>query len=366
MDDGSARVSADMGRSWAATPVLPERPTRLLEQEDGSLAWMSSDLRVRRSPDGGRSWTTVPYGPGAPWIRELWFFDARDGLALTLDGQQAHSGDGGRSWSPRASPLRLRGLHAAADGSAWALDGERLMRSTDRGRSWSAQPLPAAVTDTGGLLDARRIDARLGWVRTERRTCIVAPRPICFSESSHLFVTEDGGATWALRATLGRGETDRAVAMTGGGLMLRILQDGRVLRSANAGRDWMAVPALAASFAPDNPLSIVWVGSTHAWLYGGDRVWRSADGGLTWQGVPAPLLPWGSPLRPQSMAFADSRHGWAVGSTAHVMVTRDGGASWDLQPTDSGYGFETVFALDAQRVWLGGHEGVMATATGGD
>lgn len=364
--DGSAWVSADLGRTWTATAVLPQLPVRLLDPGDGSLAWMSTDLRARRSADGGRSFATIPWAPAGPSVRELHFFDARDGLALTLDGALRRTSDGGRQWQTDAALQGLRGLHAAADGSAWALQGDRLLRSTDRGRTWASLDLPAEVVATGPLLDARRVDARNGWVRTEQRTCIVAPRPICYALSSHLFVTEDGGATWALRATLGLGETDRAVAMAAGGRLLRITQDGRVLRSANAGRDWIAVPGISdPQSASATPQSIVWLDAGHVWLHAFDRVWRSSDGGVSWQSAPSPELPFGNRLFVQAMAFADPLNGWAVGFGAHLMRTADGGASWQLQNTDASYGFYTVFALDARQVWLGGHQGVMATATGG-
>lgn len=368
LPDASARVSNDLGRSWTRLPALPSSPTALIDQPDGSLAWSSEDGFLRRAAGAARTWTTVPYGPWphAP-VTGLVFFDALEGVASLRNSGTLHTTDGGRHWSaelPASAPL-LTQLHRAADGTAWAIDSGALLRSADRGRSWQGWPLPVDVTGSGRLARVQMIDARSGWLRTQVTACSDLFQMQCTVVSSTVFVTDDGGGTWAARWSQVTGQQDRALAMAAGGLALRVTSDHRVLRSTNAGRDWSPVLSLGPERMLPNT-AVVMMDERRWWLVDDARIWRSTDGGLTWQGTDTPLLKDGLRMRPTTIAFADALNGWAMSEArSELIATTDGGQTWAVQADGPASSMNVMAVVDARRVWLAGERGILATATGG-
>ncbi len=69
---------------------------------------------------------------------------------------------------------------------------------------------------------------------------------------------------------------------------------------------------------------------------------------------------------PRALAMApDGRNGWLVGDRGLVWRTADGGATWTdagaaLTAVAADVDWTTVFALDADHVWLGGDDGILA------
>src|SRR5690606_7429688 len=64
------------------------------------------------------------------------------------------------------------------------------------------------------------------------------------------------------------------------------------------------------------------------WLAGspGSVIVRSTDGGATWTATAT-----GAPTPIESLTFVDAQRGWAVGALGTILVTRDGGRTWQAQ-----------------------------------
>ena len=236
----------------------------------------------------------------------------------------------------------LRGLSVVNDRVAWA-SGTRgtVLRTRDGGTTWQVMMVPGA--DSLDLRDIAAFDDRRAYVLS-----------IGNGSASRIYKTVDGGATWALQFT----NPDSAAFYdcfdfwnAERGLAVSDPMHGRfrVIGTGSGGGTWTELPrerippadagdgAFAASGTclvvgrPDN----VWIAS------GGGRearVYRSGTGGINWQVASTPIRS-GAPARGIfSIAFADARHGVAVGgdyqaptdTTANVALTDDGGATWRL------------------------------------
>jgi len=132
-----------------------------------------AESRIYRTDDGGRSWTTsFVNAEEVAFYDCLAFWDARNGLALSdpVDGKfrLQRTTDNGRTWSqvdPSGMPPALEGEFAfAASGTclvtagaqyAWIATGgadpARVLRSSDRGLTWTAAATPLRAGPTAGV-----------------------------------------------------------------------------------------------------------------------------------------------------------------------------------------------------------------------
>jgi photosystem II stability/assembly factor-like uncharacterized protein len=235
--------------------------------------------------------------------------------------------------------VRLRGVSAVSRRVAWASGAAgTFARTTDGGRTWRAAQVPGAAE-----LDFRDVDA------FDADTAYLLA--IGEGERSRIYKTTDGGRTWTLQFQNRRAAGffdcmdfwDRAR-----GVAVSDPVAGRflVVRTEDGGRNWKETDAAGmpsalegeGAFAASGTCLVVG-GKSDVWFgtggEAGARVFRSADGGHTWGSNAVPLAS-GKTAGVFSLAFADARHGVAVGgdyakereparTAAH---TSDGGAHW--------------------------------------
>ena len=317
------------------------------------------------SPDDGATWSALPGNAGPEdsltSVNGLWFFDARQGLALRSDGVLLSSSDGGRSWqtsvalpqtshSDGCNGLDAEGLHGAGDGALFAFCARQknLYRSTDRGAHWQ----PVTTPDIGGVLQAQFVSASTGWL-TLCAGLINRSSGRCFEQ---LVATTDGGRSWVPQGAL---PSETRMHWADAQLGVRVGIDGVIWRSADGGATWIQAQTDGSSGAPDVVLLSARGPSFIIPRYAGDAL-RSDDAGRTWHKVPG--------LRAKAMAFADARRGWAVGTGGQILRTLDGGLTWQAQDSGSDRDLVSLFVLDAQTLWVGGGRPptVLSTSSGGD
>lgn len=254
---------------------------------------------------------------------------------------------------------RLRGISAVNASVAWASGtGGTVLRTTDGGRQWTKVVVPSAQE-----LDFRDIDAfdeRLAYVLS-----------IGNGESSRIYKTSDGGATWTLQLankdpdvfldSMAFWSPERGIAFSDS------IKNGFVIFRMEDGQTWQRIPATALPPALEGEGAYAASGTNVA-VHGRDQVWigttasrvlRSSDGGRTWTVAQTPI-PTGSSSGIFSIAFRDERHGVVVGgdyrkeaeAVDNVAYTSDGGRTWALGKGLSGYRSAVTYVTGSKATWL--------------
>jgi photosystem II stability/assembly factor-like uncharacterized protein len=298
-------------------------------------------------------------------LRDVAMIDPQTGWAVGDRGVIWHTDDGGRTWilQPSGVACTLNSVQFIDRVHGWAAGGYQrpysrrsvgvLLRTSDGGKSWhsDSQPfLPALKT-------IRFFNAHEGWA-------LGLPTP-AFAAS--LFVTEDGGRSWAPVIAADADEWEAADfvnprfgALAGVRGQMRIVRrraiepaeapafglrrihglrlapdstgwltgdGGLLLATADSGRHWK-MPANGAALPEGFEGWAIAARGPRVWIAGspGSIVWHSADAGQTWAAQPTPSL---LPIR--ALEFIDNEHGWAVGSLGLIVSTADGGHTWQRQ-----------------------------------
>ena len=300
-------------------------------------------------------------------LTDVCFVDPERGWAAGDRGVIWRTSDGGRHWELQASGVdcRLESIYFTDSENGWAAGGSFqpysqatqgvLLRTRDGGRTW--------VQDKGLLLPKLKrvqfFNDNLGWALGE--TSSLFP--------SGVFVTDDGGRTWApLSGVFAQGwlagdfvdPHSGAIAGRAGlvaAVRRRGLQEARsppfglrglqrmklaapasgwligdggiVLTTGDLGLSWQAPEGDPIDAAGrDFDWRALEVRGQRVWIAGspGTKMLHSEDGGRSWQmqstGQHAPL---------RSIAFVDNLHGWAVGALGTILATDDGGRTWRRQ-----------------------------------
>ena len=247
---GTVLRTIDGGRTWQrrVVPGADRLDFRDIDAVDRDTAVVLSigageASRIYRTEDGGATWTERfrNLEPEA-FFDAVAFGDARHGVAVS-DAVGGHfivvlTSDGGRSWSAVAAerlPPALDGEGAfAASGTNVAMAGAnhvwigttkgRVLRSSDRGRTWSVHATPVATGEATGIFSIAFRDAAHGVVvggNYQREG----------DAADNVAITVDGGITWTRPAGADLTGFRSVVASVSG-------QDGRLLAIGPAGSDW--------------------------------------------------------------------------------------------------------------------------------
>ncbi len=219
---GTVVRSVDGGRTWLADSVRGAGTLdfRAVHAHDGDAAFAASAgeaekglAKIYGTGDGGRRWelrySTEQRGV---FLDAIAFWDARNGVALSdpVDGRffVLVTNDAGRTWNrlpPEGLPPVLAGEAAfAASGSALVVLGSsdvwigtggggrgRVMRSTDRGRTWTVHDTPVHATGAAaGVFSLAFHDA-------ERGVAVGGDYTQPNLAAVSVALTRDGGRTWA-------------------------------------------------------------------------------------------------------------------------------------------------------------------------
>ncbi|MEL6445218.1 MAG: binary toxin-like calcium binding domain-containing protein [Bacteroidota bacterium] len=245
---------------------------------------------VIRSEDGGASWVRVGTAEGVPsgrfWLglgfRESGTPGNEAGIAVAQDGTIIWTENGGRTWataSVAGTPQPFEAVDYAGGDTWYAVGGDRVIRSTDNGRTWSSVPIP--------LPSGRRF-ARLAAVEFISETEGVVGDAGMNDGTGRIYATRDG-QTWTETAAY----TDhRDIAYNGRDLWTIVGDQGIWVQ------DDLLVPGPKRRVLPANGARFwnVDFGSPNVGvavdLNESRNVFRTEDGGETWQttgGYPGPV-----------------------------------------------------------------------------
>lgn len=334
--------------AWAQGPPSPEEFFRDAELSDVCFldpdrGWAVGDRGViLQTKDGGRNWQLQASPVTCRW-ESICFVDERCGWIVggwTHPYTHRNSGvvlrtrDGGERWEeiPR---LSLPALHRVrffnprqgwAVGSASDLYPAGVLVTNDGGLSWSSLPSPVMAswrsadffdTATGLAGGSEGVVAQVGAGGLE---CAAPSRAELRTVQSVRCLPVPEGAS---SADLAAGRTPRSLRVgwaVGDGGLVQLTVDG--------GRSWRAPSGpLPEAFDQFDWRAVALQGDS-CWIAGapGTCVLHSPDGGRSWHRFST-----GQTLPLRALTFLDADRGWAVGALGTILVTRDGGRSWQVQ-----------------------------------
>ena len=200
----------------------------------------------------------------------------------------------------------LRAIHFVDPDNGWIVGVRNtILHTMDGGENWYDQNPDPSVNYN----DLHFVDTLCGWAVGS------------LTKTRH---TEDGGATW-------------------------VAQD-----SGSSGENY----------------GVFFIDNLTGWIVGGKEVSftppsrfinHTTDGGQTWtnqfyQSNKNPL---------QDIFFIDAQTGWAVGYAGSVLLTTDGGASWNEVTNGAPYELRSVFFTDALHGFTVGRESLYSSSDGG-
>jgi len=128
----------------------------------------------------GESWDRLRTGLESS-LHAVWFSSPGNGFVTSDDGHVYTTGNGGRSWTPRAlsaAGLPLRAIYFTDEACGWVVgDGGSILSTTDGGRTWKETRLGGGLS----LRDVFFVDRANGWLA---------------GEGGILMKTWDCGANW--------------------------------------------------------------------------------------------------------------------------------------------------------------------------
>ncbi|KIL39940.1 hypothetical protein SD70_17155 [Gordoniibacillus kamchatkensis] len=234
---------------------------------------------------------------------------------------------------------------------------------------------PYVPVSSGGTIEVRGSDPGFTLshltVASERTAWVVRTDQ---AGADSVAATDDGGATWSVRSGMGKlhvlalhavnAQAGWAAASSGCKEQNGVSRcsELQVLRTEDGGKSW-AVQLSQTSDAQDAAIEAA--DDRHVVVLAGGKLLRTADGGRNWQ----ELKPGFGGVAPQSISFPASEQGWVSGSICDrkqtdgsavcritVIATTDGGAHWRQLPpageTLSGAISSLVRFVDAKRGWL--------------
>jgi TonB family protein len=196
-DDGTARQTMDGGAHWTPLELPGARAPRQVACTDEEHCWVVDQARgqrtrILRTTDGGTTWSAsrVPVDDD---LADVFFLDSGRGWAVGRNGTFLASRDGGSTWQHR--PLALSdgdgppslGLVRFVDSLVgFVTSGDRLLRTTDGGRSWH---VPLRLSAGLSFLAIAAGDGEV--VAALEGDCSA------FQEKGGNFRSTDDGASWA-------------------------------------------------------------------------------------------------------------------------------------------------------------------------
>jgi photosystem II stability/assembly factor-like uncharacterized protein len=284
---------------------------------DAQDGWVAAWDRLLHTSDGGVSWSPQTIGIDDYHLVSGIAAGDKDHCCVSAnssDGQGFsiyYTTDGGANWSQ----ADLSGTDAA-NGSSTAVcfadphdvwvgaTGDRLLRSTDGGQTWTESSIP--TDDRSEFIQFVTFFPKAG---SYVGCAVVDSNPDGSTKYNYIARTTDGGATWS-----------RALYTTSQTLLRPTFAD------AEHG----------------------WVGANEVEHAGGCDILVTSNGGASWTYTRGPQVDWLDDLALSS----DGQHGIAVGSfytgSDATFVTTDGGTNWSTHETaPPGGGLSSVAFLDA-------------------
>jgi len=276
---------------------------------------------------GGCVTTRVPTATTSPWQvvdlntdanpLDVAFTDANHGFLVGSNRLILETNDAGASWSERSLDLpdeeNFRLISIAFDGDDGWIAGQPglLMHTTDGGQNWTRLFLDTKLPGEPYLITA------LGPNSAELATNVGA-----------VYRTSDGGGSWDAEVSDAAGAV-RDLRRSADGSYVSVSSLGNFYATWDKGQDVWQVHQRVSSqrlqsigYQPDGRL---WMVARGAQI----RLNDNASDNESWS---KPIIPITNGYGYLDMAWSDDGAIWAGGGNGTLLVSRDGGDSWERDP----------------------------------
>ncbi len=237
-------------------------------------------------------------------------------------------------------------------------DTGTLLRTSDGGGHWQKATTLATRRSVNAVFFA---DPAVGWLVTD---------------TAQIYKSVDSGATWMLQFFPARASFgdclffDDSTGFASGSDMngANMYNEGILYKTVNGGATWTLAKSYLISIWSIS--SLAFADRKHGWALGDYDLLTTTDGGLSWQTPVAFSAITDSAFVKTSgyinrIVFQDTLSGFGIGRYGHVIRTRNGGTSWTLVYKTSLWTEGISFADPAHGFIVGQNCVVLASADSG-
>jgi len=224
-------------------------------------------------------------------------------IAAADSGKILKTSDNGTTWSVKSTGTakRLRSIAFSSSTNGWAVgDSGVIVHSTDEGNTWTSQ-----TSGTNFTLRAVSVPYQV--------TVFVV------GDYGTVLKTTDGGAHW-IQLNTGLTYNFNGVQFINAYLGHIVGENGIILQTTDGGSTWTIL-----SQNQYNSLRSVQFINQNTGYIAGSYIQKTTDGGQTWNNLIVPGNNY------NSLWFRDATSGYVVGDNGQILITMDGGATWQNQ-----------------------------------
>src|SRR5262249_32697311 len=277
-------------------------------------------FEVLQTTDAGQTWKPIP-DLFKNKIRSVWFVDANEGWALTIDRNILHTTNGGAEWVVQRNagtveiklpfnrkepvtkqPEQIEQLRFIDNKHGWAWGGGQkneyaeqpgiFVMTVDGGQYWNEVPYPFDQN----VSDIFFLDAKHAWASTF---------------GAGFCRTNDGGLNWERVQTKLPEDVFRSIFFTDPSTGWVAGRSGRIARTTDGGKTWQKMWEIRDEFKMRD---IFFIDKKRGWVVGEEgAILYTPNSGESWLDVRAPI-----PARLMDVSFVGGS-GWAVGLSGAVL-----------------------------------------------
>jgi len=320
-------------------------PLNCVKFIDENVAWaIGHGGVIVKTKDGGENWQQLP-NLQAGGLIDLFIQDSLTAWAVGLSLRGAaiiKTTDGWKSRKLITFPIQrqLYSVFFINEHTGWVCgDSGIILKTINGGDSWNFMPSGSQAL----LHSIAFFNEQTG---------------IAVGDSGEILRSIDAGASWTC---IKKSQNSKLSGISIVGAASAWVSDyyGNLLYSMNRGETWSDVSTVLSGF-----MDVFFTDSLCGWasLTNGYYILRTTDGGTTWTSNST-----GTNHSFNSLCFANTMKGCAVGYGGNVITTDDGGVTWKSQTTGPQNQLLGVSAYDDKFCWVVGDQGlILNTQDGGE
>ena len=320
--DGVVMKTADGGSTWTkqylndsatfSSVAMFSPDTLILNGIEYGIVTSFSGAVKYLSTNGGNTWTRLQIPAYSPFTKAITAHPGGTAIAVGHWGCIEKTIDYGTSWtalstwvtSPVGWGAGINGIDFPTAQTGYAviaqgvIDEGRVLKTIDGGATWFIQD---TVSQFNSLWAVDFV--------TETMGC---------AGGTEIYGTFDGGQTWTLRMSGLGWRGVMSMAHTIDGVMVAVGYNGTFLRSTDFGQSWSYLPGVPNLYYR----AVCFADAGNGFAAGNSTLLRTTDAGLTWN-----VIKTGFSIN--AIDFPTPQKGIAVGPDGLILMTTDGGATWE-------------------------------------